>query len=351
MMNCDIVLLYKKGPRYKISNYRPISVLNCDYRILTRLLVHRLNPTACHLVHHDQTGFIKGRLISDNGMLLQSLIEYAQWDPTQITGAMVFLDFEKAFDSIEWPWIFQTLLARGLPPSFVHIVQLLYRNPSASIIVNGFRSASFRVGRGVRQGCPLSPLLFALILEPLLDRIRSHPDFTGIRIPHSSSHAKISCFADDSTAFISSLRDFQILYSILDNFAAASGLRLNKDKVCALWLSPDAKPPIFLINQCTWVSRGVVERVLGFRLGIKVTPHEQHQHVIDKIRQRLHLFSSRSFSYSARAFALKMSIHSILWYLLRICDPEYTANYYYPQYLVLQLSLFYFGLLLIKLGE
>ena len=314
MSNCDVVLLFKKAGRDCISNYRPISVLNCDYRIFARLLVLRLNPVAQYLVKPDQTGFIKGRLISDNGMLLQSLIEFAEWDESQIQGAMIFLDFEKAFDSVQWSWIIQTLTARGLPPSFIHMIRLFYTSPHASVIVNGFRAPSFVVGRGVRQGCPLSPLLFAIILEPLLDAIREHPSFKGIKIPFSSKSVKISCFADDSTPLILDENDFNILYQILDTFANASGLRLNKDKVKGLWLSKTAIPPPSLINRCEWLKRGVIERVLGYRLGINVAITDQHQHVIDKIRSRLQLFSARAFSLSARVTCLKMCIHSILWY-------------------------------------
>jgi hypothetical protein len=128
-------------------------------------------------------------------MLLQSLIEFAEWDESQIQGAMIFLDFEKAFDSVNWSWIINTLQARGLPPSFIKTIKLLYSSPLASIIINGHRSAPFRVGRGVRQGCPLSPLLFAIILEPLLDAIRSNPKLCGIKIPYSEFSAKAVRFS------------------------------------------------------------------------------------------------------------------------------------------------------------
>ena len=313
-LDCDIVCLHKKGSRDIISNYRPISVLNCDYRIFARVLVSRLNPVARFLVHRDQTGFIKGRLISDNGMLLQSLIEYAEWDDTQVSGAMIFLDFEKAFDSVQWSWITQTLIARGFPPSFVNIIKLLYSNPRASVIINGHRASAFVIGRGVRQGDPLSPLLFAIVIEPLLDAIRTHPNFKGIKVPFCPLALKLSAFADDTTPFISDPADFEILYQILDTFGLASGLRLNKSKVMGLWLSRSATPPLALRDKCEWLKRGVVERVLGYRLGINVSIADQHQHVIDKIRTRLHLFSARAFSLSARVTCLKMCIHSILWY-------------------------------------
>ena len=314
LLNCDIVMLHKKGDRNQISNFRPISILNCDYRILTRLLVARLNPVAKHLVHQDQTGFVKGRLISDNGMLLTSLLEYAEWD-TDFTGGLLFLDFEKAFDSVEWSWLFSTLEAFGLPPYFIHIVKMLYSSPLASVIINGHRSHSFEVGRGVRQGCPLSPLLFALAIEPLAIYIRSSSNLRGILVPYTNTRLKLSLFADDATSCISSAEDLDVLYKILSSFERASGLRLNSDKVVGLWLSPSAVPPPSLAQRCkSWVARGEVERVLGFRLGVGVHPAILHQHVLEKMRTRLQLFSQRFHTLKARSLILKMSIHSLLWY-------------------------------------
>ena len=287
MRECDIILLHKKGSRNKISNYRPISILNCDYRIFARILAARLNPAAQLLVHPDQTGFIKGRLITDNGILLTSLIEYAEYDPTAISGAMIFLDFEKAFDSVEWEWMFATLAARGLPASFIHMVRMMYNSPCASVIVNGFRATPFTTGRGVRQGCPLSPLLFALSIEPLADAIRNNIFILGVKIPHATRRAKISQFADDSTVFICNEHDWLILKSILFRFAQASGLKLNDDKVEGLWLSPDGIPPKTLTHALKWLTKGELTRVLGFRIGLGLSPNEQHLHVIEKLRERL----------------------------------------------------------------
>ena len=316
MRECDVVLLHKKGSRNKMSNYRPISVLNCDYRIFARILVARLNPAATLLVHPDQTGFIKGRLISDNGILLTSLIEYAEYDPTAISGAMIFLDFEKAFDSVEWDWLFATLAARGLPTSFINMVKTMYNAPRASVIVNGFRATHFITGRGVRQGCPLSPLLFALSIEPLADAIRNDLFLLGVKIPRSARRLKISLFADDATVFILNIHDWLILKSILFRFSKASGLKLNDDKLEGFWLSPDGIPPKNLIIATKWLKKGELTRVLGYRLGLGLSPDDQHQHVIEKIRTRLVQYCPRIHSPSARVILLKMCIHSLLWYFV-----------------------------------
>ena len=232
-------------------------------------------------------------------MLLTSLIEFAEWNEG-FTGGLIFLDFEKAFDSIEWTWLFASLEARGLPPFFVNIIRMLYDSPRASLIINGFRAHPFTVGRGVRQGCPLSPLLFALAIEPLADFIRSSPAVKGIPIPHSTYVGKISLFADDAPGLINSSNVLISLYKILDLFAQASGLKLNTSKVVGLWLSPSAIPPPDVLPLCTWLNKGEVERVLGFRIGIGVSPAMQHQHVLEKMRTRLTTFSSRAFTIKAR---------------------------------------------------
>ena len=322
MRECDIVLLFKKDERDIISNYRPISVLNCDYRFLARVLVRRLNPVAQHLVHPDQTGFIKNRLISDNGILLNSLLEYAEYDPSSISGAMVFLDYEKAFDSIEWEWMFKVLTARGIPAYFVNLIKMLYNIPTASIIINGYRSRSFLTGRGVRQGCPLSPLLFALCIEPLADTIRCNLFIRGVRIPKCSRSAKISLFADDTTTFIADLHDWNIIKEILCAFSRASGLRLNYNKLLGVWLSPSGIPPPELKNEFPWLAKGQKERILGYRLGIGLDPNDQLQHAVDRIRERLLSYCPHIYSPSGRVLLLKMCIHSLLWYFAYVTPPS-----------------------------
>ena len=105
--NAIITLLYKKGNREDISNWRPISLLNTDYKIITKLLAERLKLFLPKLVHSDQKGLISGRNISDADRLVQDIIEYS--DRNQLNSAVIFLDYMKAFDRVEWDWTIRCL--------------------------------------------------------------------------------------------------------------------------------------------------------------------------------------------------------------------------------------------------
>lgn len=115
--------------------------------------------------------------------------------PGKVDCVVVSLDAEKAFDRVEWPYLFSTLEILGLGEAFFSWVKLLFNNPLSAVLTNGKRSPYFRLGRGTRQGCPLSPLLFAIAIEPLAEAISHTPSITSISAGNKSH--KISLYADD----------------------------------------------------------------------------------------------------------------------------------------------------------
>ena len=165
-----ISLIYKSKDKRDIQNYRPISLTNIDYKILALSLSLRLQEVAHKVINTDQTGFIKNRYIGCNVRLVKDIIEFAEKYDKE--GAMLFLDFKKAFDSLEWDFLFQTLKKFNFGDEFIHWVRVLYHNPTAKIKNNNFLSDEFRLARGVRQGCPLSALLFTIAVEIMSCRIR-----------------------------------------------------------------------------------------------------------------------------------------------------------------------------------
>ena len=220
--------IYKKKDRTEISNYRPITLLNTDYKILTKVLAIQLMDHIHTLVHKDQAGFIPQRSIFDHIRLAQSIITYAEISETN--GAIIALDQEKAYDRIHHNYLWETLQAFRLPQPFITMVKSLYQHATTRVAINGVLSRPFPVQRGVRQGDPLSCALFDLAIEPLACKIRNDPHISGINIPTAPQNPKIAMFADDTTLFLSETDRLDTVHDILDHWCKASGAKFNIEK-------------------------------------------------------------------------------------------------------------------------
>jgi len=174
MCDANISLILKKGKEETDpSSYRPIALLNSDLKIFTKILANRLNKCITKIIHSDQTGFIPGRFSFFNVRRLMNIL-YSKHDSLSNV-AILSLDAEKAFDQIEWNYIISVLQEFDLGESFSLWVKMLYAKLRASVLTNFDKSSQFTLHRGTRQGCPLSPLLFAFAIEPLAAAIRSNP--------------------------------------------------------------------------------------------------------------------------------------------------------------------------------
>lgn len=142
---------------------------------------------------------------------------------------VVSLDVEKAFDHVEWDFLFFVLKKFGFGKTFTNWIQLLYSSPQASVITNQMRSQNFSLSRGTRQGCPLSPLLFTLTIEPLALVLKSTPSIHGIS--RWGLEMNVSLYADDMLLYISDpLQCISIIISVLHTFGQISGYKLNSTK-------------------------------------------------------------------------------------------------------------------------
>ncbi len=230
--------------------------------------------------------------------------------------ALLSLDAEKAFDRIEWQFLFKTMERMGFGEKFMKWVRILYANPSAEILTNGTISTPFRLYRGTRQGCPLSPLLFTLAIEPLAMAIRNHACISGITIGSSEHH--IPLYADDIIIFSSNLkRSIPALLNLIEMFGKFSGYKINNYKSVLLFLhkaerlSPPVQSP-FTISQ------------EGFTyLGIKITPTvneivaANYKPISDSITGLLNRWTKLPISLIGRVNILKISILPKLLYLFQ----------------------------------
>ena len=230
-----IITCIPKGdkPREYLKNWRPISLLNVVYKIGSSCIANRIKNVLPTLIHEDQTGFVPGRYIGDNLRLLYDIIHYLKEENLQ--GLLVSIDFEKAFDSVDWGFMEKVLKQFGFGKDIIQWVSAFYKDIKSSIIVNGQASSSFNIERGCRQGDPISPYLFILCAEVLACRIREDDNIKGIKI--DDTEFKISQFADDTTSLLNGDRhSFEQLFRQLDYFGEISGLKLNAEKTNNVWL-------------------------------------------------------------------------------------------------------------------
>ena len=218
------------GNLSELSHWRPISLLNVDYKILTRILAKRVESFLPKLVNSDQTGFVNGRYIGQNIRLLSDIMEYL--DAKKTSGLFLFVDFEKAFDTLEWNFTATTLEVFNFGPNFTRWFSVVYNNVQSAVMNGGFLTNYFNISRGVRQGCPLSPSLFILAVELLALKIRQDPSCKGIDLPNQQE-VKISQFADDTTIITNNSESLKPYLQTVEVFGTLSGLKLNRKKTKA----------------------------------------------------------------------------------------------------------------------
>ncbi|XP_071138839.1 uncharacterized protein [Mytilus edulis] len=231
-----VSLLYKKGNPLLLDNYRPITLLNVDTKLMAYSLAQRLKPILTKIIHSDQNGYIKNRYIGFNIRQIQDIIDHAEY--FNIEGALLFIDFSKAFDSLEWPFMYEALKKFGLPNPFIKWVKTLYKDITGCMLNNGWVSSPYNIKRGIRQGCPLSSLIFVIAVEILSCRIRQDNNIKGFQIKlDTKTHSlKISQLADDTTLFLKSKNEVRHTLNIIEIFGTLSGLKLNRSKTEGIWL-------------------------------------------------------------------------------------------------------------------
>ena len=220
-------LLPKKDKDLRhLANWRPVSLLNTDYKILTKLLAIRLQKVIPSIINSDQVGYIKNRYIGENIRILYDILQYA--DIEQIDAYITQIDFEKAFDSVEWPFLFETLKTLNFGDNFISWIKTIYTDITACAGNNGNYSKYFKLSRSIRQGCPISALLFLLVVERLANKIRSDPNIKGIEI--SNEIFKLAMMADDITLINKDQQSIINAIDIFKDFEKCSGLKLNLNK-------------------------------------------------------------------------------------------------------------------------
>lgn len=227
-----ITLLPKKGNLQDISNWRPVSLLCSEYKILSKSLAMRLKKVISQVVHSDQSYCIPGRSIFDNIALVRDLLTVAK--SLGLNAGLISLDQQKAFDRVEHQFLWSTFECFGFSPGFISMVKTIYCDIESVLKVNGGLSSPFKVKRGIRQGCPMSGMLYSIAIEPLLHMLRSN--LRGFSVPSCNKPFILSAYADDVITFVSCKDDIDMLTNVVNDFQSLSSAKVNWGKSDALWV-------------------------------------------------------------------------------------------------------------------
>lgn len=227
-----LALVPKKTDSLEMKDYRPIACCNVLYKVVSKILANRLKLLLPRLITENQSAFISGRLLMENVLLASELVK--DYHKETISSRCVMkIDVSKAFDSVQWSFVIQSLEAIGVPLCFIHWVKLCITTPSFSVQVNGELGGYFHSSRGLRQGCSLSPYLFVLCMNVLSHNIdkavrekkfKYHPRCQALSLTHL-------CFADDLMIFVEGSKEsIEGALSVFEEFTKWSGLSISIEK-------------------------------------------------------------------------------------------------------------------------
>ena len=298
-----------------LKNWRPVTILNTDYKILTKVLANRLQPLLEKIITSDQVGYIKGRQITENIRIISDIMSYT--DLKHISGFIALIDFEKAFDSVEWPFLLKTLKAFNFGNNFLHWIKILYTDIQSCVSNNGYFSEYFQLSRGIRQGCPISAMLFILVAEVMAIHIRNNDKIRGIK--EGKSVHKICQLADDTTLFLQDIESLGETILQLKNFQACSGLKINLEKTEVIPIGVSKQKDINLPKS---LSSSVINKGPFKTLGIWFS-HDcnemirlNYQSKINKINSLINIWLCRNLSLKGKIQIIKSLLLPQLNYVL-----------------------------------
>ena len=219
--------------KFYLKNWRPISLLGVDYKIASAVIANRIKKVLATIISHTQKGFLKNRSIAENTRLIYDIID--KLNSNNQKGLLLLIDFEKAFDSIEWNFLDGALKFFNFGESMRRWVKTFYKNINSSVLYNGHCCNSFSVSRGVRQGDSLSPYLFIICAELLADAIKQNGQINGITV--NNEEFLLGQYADDTFFLLDGTQtSLSQCLDTLELFGECSGLKVNVEKTKAVWL-------------------------------------------------------------------------------------------------------------------
>jgi hypothetical protein len=320
-----ITLIEKPGKDSRLlDSWRPISLINVDVKVCSRIMCNRLEEILPNIIHRDQFAFVKGRKIEELLLTLQDVIDLAK--NKNISCLLFAADFEKAFDSIEHNFITAVLKHFNFGVNFIKWAQLLLMNNTCCIINNGKVTNFFPLNRGTKQGDPISPYLFILVIEVLATMIRKSDNISGFKV--KCKEYRLLMFADDTTFLLEDEKSFSEVLNILEIFRQYSSLRINVKKSEAGWLVSYKKNDFIKQEGLKYIdfdSSGI--KILGvyFTNNKQLDYKNNLERVLINFKTTLNIWRSRNLTLIGKIQILKSLALPKLYY---VCSKKYISNDY-----------------------
>lgn len=320
--NTNLVLIPKKDVPERIKDFRPISLCNVSYKVITKVISLRLRSIMNKVVGKHQCSFIAGRQSSDNIIIAQEVI-HSMRDKRGSKGWMaVKVDLEKAYDRLEWPFIHDTLKRVGIEERMCQLIMACITSATFSVLWNGDRTEGFKASRGIRQGDPISPYIFTLCMERLshlvTDAIAAE-DWQPISLTRHGPPISHLFFADDLILFgEASSSQVDCMMGCVNQFCEASGQKMNKEKTRVCFSrNVHFSRATNLSSKMGVGPTGDLGKYLGIPLIHKRASYPLFAPILNKVQNRLSGWQGKYLNIAGRATLIKSVLDAIPSYYMQ----------------------------------
>jgi hypothetical protein len=315
-----ITLLPKKTEAVEVKDFRPISLIHSFAKLVTKIMANRLAPLLPNLVSANQSAFVRGRSIHDNFILVQQMVK--SLNRTKEAHILFKLDISKAFDSVSWSFLLEVLHRLGFGQRWCDLICLILSTSSTQVLVNGEPGESIVHRRGLRQGDPLSPMLFILVMD-VLNSLIKYTTMKELLQPiaiHQARH-RVSFYADDAVVFLRPHRtDLRTIRHLLDIFGHASGLRTNLSKSSVSPIHCSEEELALTANVLSCSIKEFPCTYLGLPLSVRKPTKEMLMPLVDKIADYLPGWKASLMNRAGRLVLVRTVLTAAPIYLMIALD-------------------------------
>ncbi|GKV11739.1 hypothetical protein SLEP1_g22962 [Rubroshorea leprosula] len=313
-----IVLIPKKENPIRIEDYRPISLIGCMYKLISKLLANRLSKVIEGLIGENQSAFIAGRLLVDSVIVANETIDEIKQKKKR---CFIFkADFEKAFDKVSWDFLDYMMSHMGFCDIWRKWIKECLSSSTVSVLVNGSATKEFKVSKGLRQGDPLSPFLFLIVAEGLNGIINSAVSkslFNGVQVGSSNVTISHLQFADDTILFgEANEQNIKAAKSIMRTFELVSGLKINYNKSTLIGINVDTEEINHFACFLHCKPGKLPLMYLGMPVGTSLRRKSTWSTLVAKFERKLTGWNNRFLSMGGRIVCINFVLSSLPVFLM-----------------------------------